>query len=126
MAGSKDKSPEAWSREAQDAAEAAAPRLEPVPAEPVPFLDRRVGYVTARWAVVVGAAFAGALVGIIVGVEIDRRTDDLGSGLLPVPLAAIGFLLGGAVALVVVLFELAHVRRHRLVEPNEPVTPSGR
>jgi len=90
-------------------AEAAAPRVDPVGAEAIPFLDRRMGYVSARWAVVGGAAIAGALVGLIVGVEIDRGAYDP-VGAVPVALAGIGLVVGGAVAGVVVLLQSVRER----------------
>jgi hypothetical protein len=56
-----------WSRAGQDAAEAELPDVEPEEPERVPFLDRRVGYVTYRWAVVPLGGALGALVGLFVG-----------------------------------------------------------
>ena len=88
-------------------AEAAAPRVDPVGAEAIPFLDRRMGYVSARWAVVGGAAIAGALVGLIVGVEIDRGAYDP-VGAVPVALAGIG---AGVVVLLQSVRERTRPRR---------------
>jgi hypothetical protein len=79
-------------------AEAASPPTEPLTAEPSSFLDRRVGYVTGRWAVIAFGALGGAVVGALIGYEIYRHGDPTTAGFVIVAVAGAGFLVGGFAA----------------------------
>jgi hypothetical protein len=97
-----DQSKGGWSRRAQDALEADVPPVEPLEPERLPFLDRPLGYVTVRWAVVVGGMFVGAVVAVAV---VESAVSDT-FGFFIAPAGLIGALLGGlATGLVLYLRE---------------------
>jgi hypothetical protein len=89
--------PVGWSRVAQDLAEAESPAVEPASSTPVDLLNRRVGYVTVRWAVVVFGAIGGAVIGVLVAHATVGREDPFGRVVMSLAYAGVGFLVGGVV-----------------------------
>jgi hypothetical protein len=81
-----------WGRAGQDMAEAESTPVVPAERDTRSALDRRVGYVTLRWALVAAGGIVGAVAGVVVGKRVDGGYD-MSSG-IEWPLALAGFALG--------------------------------
>jgi hypothetical protein len=109
-----------WGRTGQDAA-AESPLVLPSAPETGSALDRHIGYVTLRWALVAAGGVVGAIAGFVLGIYDDRALDMPGSG-VEWPLALAGFAVGCVpVALVLLLMHVKSIlsrgsRRERLAD----------